>query len=268
MDFLAPFFLQLIIIINLLIWLISWRLFLKKKTSNFTYTLVLGSFFIQFCYLIFFLFKADWSLPSQILFLCAFFINLSYVFLIRKTTTINWELIIPGFVCFILILAYLFSDYQSDFLNQQTANFKKILLWSHIILFILTYLILSIVFLTSLLLLFLHFKLRDKKPFLTENLPSLGRLYKISTTFSSVGFLSLSVFLFTSLWLQALPISDSNLFEMSFRIIAPALFWFVYGIFICIKTFFSFSNILEAWLSLVIYVVAIASLLYEFQFLF
>ena len=161
-------------------------------------------------------------------------------------------------------LARLLSQHTNIFLSDGFTS-QTSLLYAHIIFFILTYLFLSIAFLTSLFFLFRHFQLRNKKITWKKEIPSLNGLHQISSWLINFSFFILSLAVLFLIFIQ--PSTIANLNSLSFRVLVPILLWCIYGIFILAKNFWLFSNLTEARLNIFIYAIAIFSFVYEISLL-
>ena len=252
--------------LSFLCWVISWFLFFQRKNNLVitVYILSIASSILQFLFLIFFSFNEDWSDSSRLLLIFAFLINGLFIFMIRKKDAFYWGIVLPGFVFFLLFLARLLSQHTNIFLSDGFTS-QTSLLYAHIIFFILTYLFLSIAFLTSLFFLFRHFQLRNKKITWKKEIPSLNGLHQISSWLINFSFFILSLAVLFLIFIQ--PSTIANLNSLSFRVLVPILLWCIYGIFILAKNFWLFSNLTEARLNIFIYAIAIFSFVYEISLL-
>ncbi len=261
---------NLLLGLSFLCWVASWVLFFKRKSSLIftTYILSITQIALQIFFLIFFGFGEHWSSSSLLLLISAFVISILFVFLIYKKNSFYWGIVLPGFIFFLLFLAGLLSQHRSLFLSDELTS-QTSLLYAHIVFFILTYLFLSIAFLTSLFFLFRHFQLRNKKMtriiIRKEEIPSLNNLHKISSWLINFSFFLLSLAVIFALFIQ--PPILTNFTALSFRVLVPILLWCIYGIFILAKNFWLFSNLIEARLNIFIYVIAIFSFVYEISLL-
>ena len=154
-------------------------------------------------------------------------VNGLFIFMIRKKDAFYWGIVLPGFVFFLLFLARLLSQHTNIFLSDGFTS-QTSLLYAHIIFFILTYLFLSIAFLTSLFFLFRHFQLRNKKITWKKEIPSLNGLHQISSWLINFSFFILSLAVLFLIFIQ--PSTIANLNSLSFRVLVPILLWCIYGI--------------------------------------
>ncbi len=253
---------NLLLGLSFLCWVVSWVMFFQRKNNLiFTnYLLSIANSTLQLFYLTFFSFNEHWSDSSRLLLICALVISILFIFSIRKKNSFYWGIVLPGFVFFLLFLAGLLSQHRRVFLSDGFTS-QTNLLYAHIVFFILTYLLLSIVFLTSLFFLFRHFQLRNKKIAWKKEIPSLNSLHKISSWLINFSFFTLSLAVIFAFLIQ--PPTLVNLSELSFRVLVPILLWFIYGTFILAKNFWLFSNLTEARLNIFIYAIAICSFIYE-----
>ena len=236
---------NLLLGLSFLCWVVSWVIFFQRKNNLiFTnYLLSIANTTLQLFYLTFFSFNEHWSDSNRLLLICALVISILFIFSIRKKNSFYWGIVLPGFVFFLLFLAGLLSQHRRVFLSDGFTS-QTNLLYAHIVFFILTYLLLSIAFLTSLFFLFRHFQLRNKKIAWKKEIPSLNYLHKISSWLINFSFFILSIAVLFAFFIQ--PPTLVNLSELSFRVLVPILLWCIYGAFILAKNFWLFSNLTEA----------------------
>ena len=185
---------NLLLGLSFLCWVVSWVIFFQRKNNLiFTnYLLSIANTTLQLFYLTFFSFNEHWSDSNRLLLICALVISILFIFSIRKKNSFYWGIVLPGFVFFLLFLAGLLSQHRRVFLSDGFTS-QTNLLYAHIVFFILTYLLLSIAFLTSLFFLFRHFQLRNKKIAWKKEIPSLNYLHKISSWLINFSFFILSI---------------------------------------------------------------------------
>ena len=231
---------NLLLGLSFLCWVVSWVIFFQRKNNLiFTnYLLSIANTTLQLFYLTFFSFNEHWSDSNRLLLICALVISILFIFSIRKKNSFYWGIVLPGFVFFLLFLAGLLSQHRRVFLSDGFTS-QTNLLYAHIVFFILTYLLLSIAFLTSLFFLFRHFQLRNKKIAWKKEIPSLNYLHKISSWLINFSFFILSIAVLFAFFIQ--PPTLVNLSELSFRVLVPILL-FVFTSIYSGKNFWLFSK--------------------------
>ena len=262
----ATYYLKLIIIVSFLCWLFSWMIFFQKKQNFFSIVFILSLLFIilQSTYLVIWGFSLGLQ-PSSVVFLCAFFINIFFIIMLQRKKEIYWALVLPGFVFFLMLLSFFFLEQNHLFLKKY-PNFQTLLLSLHIVCFVFTYLILSMLLANNLLFLVRNFQLKKKNISKNKNFPSIDKLRKNSKFFTNLVFFSLSIANFLVLFLPASYQNQS--FSWNGRIVNGILFWGIYGVFILMNNLFSFSYTLEAKVNIFFYFLAIGVFFFEARYFF
>jgi hypothetical protein len=264
MNAIGTYYFFIIILVSFHCWIFSWMMFFqqKRKFFSFVFLLTLLLIFLQSSYFMI------WGLQnilqtSIVVFLCAFFINLGFVVLLQKKEEVHWLLVLSGFVFFLLILSFLLPENKTALLAEQPI-LQKTLLVIHIVFFIFTYLVFSILFVNNLLFFIRDLQLKRKKITWNKNFPSLDKLRRNNHFLTNIIFLCLSVAIFLLLFLVG-DLQQNIIVDKNLRILVPICFWFFYGIFILGKNFFFFSYRLEAKINFGLYIFALLVFLYEFK---
>ena len=266
-EYIAPYYFKLIILVGFHCWLLSWIMFFKKQQRLFplVFAAAILLVLLQTSYFVIWGLQY-WLQSSMIVFFCAFAINLAFIFIIKIKNEIYWTLVLSGFVFFLLILSFVLLKHRSDFLAQQLV-LQKILLFIHVVFFIFTYLIFSIVFITSIFFLICDFQLKQKRVSLNRYLPSISTLQSNNSFLINIGFFCLSVAIFLSLFIGGSNLQQNFFLTWNLRLLLPIFFWFIYGIFILWKNFYTISHSFEAKINMLLYFFAIVVFFYETRYL-